>query len=119
MSVNGGTKGHDVRSGKGGFSLFRDEEHGACKNPSPRHQRATLPHATGELSLASELFFSWYDPLLKVRRTRFLEQEDIWALPPSNRVSEWARIFIYDPPNRHPFFRKTVPAPFLNVKESL
>ena len=75
----------------GGFNLFKDEEVSVGGCPSPRSQRATLPHGTGELSLASELFFSWYDPLLKVGRTRFLEQEDIWALPPSNRVSEWAR----------------------------
>ena len=91
MSVDGGTKGPDVRSGKGGFIIFKDEEDSVCVDPSPRHQRATLPHGTGELSLASELFFSWYDPLLKVGRTRFLEQDDIWALPPSNHVSEWAR----------------------------
>ena len=53
-------------------------------------RRAPLPFGTGELPLASELLFSWYNPLLARGRTKTLALEDIWSLPPSNSVAAWA-----------------------------
>ena len=53
-------------------------------------RRETLPFGTGELPLASELLFSWYNPLLARGRTKALALEDIWDLPPANRVDAWA-----------------------------
>ena len=44
-----------------------------------------------ETVLASVLFFSWYDPLLKLGQSRPLEQDDIWTLPAANSVGVWSQ----------------------------
>ena len=71
-----------------GFRTLEDEGDG--RDARPPGLGGPLPHESS-IPLASALFFSWYDPLLKLGQSRALEQDDIWTLPPANSVAEWSQ----------------------------
>jgi hypothetical protein len=73
-------RGSRMRPRNGGFrSLEGEDEGGKRRDARPPGVGGPLPHESS-IPLASALFFSWYDPLLKLGQSRSLEQDDIWTV---------------------------------------